>query len=322
MAAVAGRLRGIKMALKKTLPMSSNQSLRAETTACLATSAGQFQGAATFGLGTWQLFRREKKIELLEHRKKRLEQDPVPLSNFLSNASNPQAEANINSLEFRKVVCKGVYDEAKSIYVGPRSRSVSGITENGYYVVTPLMPAQKNNESVQLPLLVNRGWVPRSWRDKSSQSPKDATPLSNTTSTEKGKAKGDSWWKFWFKQPAIVKDMDTDHDEVKVIGVIRGSENPSIFVPPNDPESGQWFYVDVPAIARAVGLPENTFYVEEIEETVDASNPYPIPKDASTFVRYSVMPQDHLNYALTWYTLSAATTFMAKKRLQKKTFRK
>ncbi|KAH9325606.1 hypothetical protein KI387_005784, partial [Taxus chinensis] len=41
-------------------------------------------------------------------------------------------------------------------------------------------------------------------------------------------------------------------------------------------------------------------FVEEIEGTVNASNLYPVPKDASTFVRFSVMPQDHLNYALTW----------------------
>ena len=32
---------------------------------------------------------------------------------------------------------------------------------------------------------------------------------------------------------------------VEVIGVIRGGENPSIFVPANDPSTGQWFYVDV-----------------------------------------------------------------------------
>jgi surfeit locus 1 family protein len=43
-------------------------------------------------------------------------------------------------LEFRKVVCKGVFDDKNSIYVGPRSRSISGVTENGYYVITPLMP--------------------------------------------------------------------------------------------------------------------------------------------------------------------------------------
>ena len=87
---------------------------------------------------------------------------------------------------------------------------------------------------------------------------------------------------------------------VEVIGVIRGSEKPSIFVPENDPSSAQWFYVDVPAIARAAGLPENVTYIEDINENVSPSNPYPIPKDANSLIRSSVMPQDHLNYTLTW----------------------
>lgn len=96
----------------------------------------------------------------------------------------------------------------------------------------------------------------------------------------------------------------------KVVGVVRGSEKPSIFVPPNDPNSGQWFYVDVPAIARTCGLPEDTIYIEDINEDVNPSNPYPLPKDASTLIRSSVMPQDHLNYTLTWYILHLALSYI------------
>lgn len=87
----------------------------------------------------------------------------------------------------------------------------------------------------------------------------------------------------------------------RVIGVVRGSEKPSIFVPENDPSTGQWFYVDVAMIARACGVPDNTLYIEDINEDVSASNPYPIPKDVNTLIRHSVMPQDHLNYTFTWY---------------------
>lgn len=92
-----------------------------------------------------------------------------------------------------------------------------------------------------------------------------------------------------------------DVASVEVIGVIRESEKPSIFVPPNDPSSFQWFYVDVSAMARACGLPEHTLYIEDINENVNPSNPYPIPKDVNTLIRSSVMPQDHLNYTITWY---------------------
>ena len=87
---------------------------------------------------------------------------------------------------------------------------------------------------------------------------------------------------------------------VRVTGVIRGSEKPSIFVPANEPSSGQWFYVDVPMIARACGLPENTVYIEDINEDVSPTNPYPVPKDVNTLIRHSVMPEDHLKYTFTW----------------------
>ena len=51
-----------------------------------------------------------------------------------------QPNEDKGTLEFRKVLCRGVFDEEKSIYVGPRSRSISGVTENGYYIITPLVP--------------------------------------------------------------------------------------------------------------------------------------------------------------------------------------
>ena len=92
---------------------------------------------------------------------------------------------------------------------------------------------------------------------------------------------------------------------VEVVGVVRDSEKPSIFVPANDPSSFQWFYVDVPAIARVCGLPENTIYVEDINENFNSGCPYPVPKDVNALIRSSVMPQDHLNYTLTWYALSS-----------------
>jgi len=70
---------------------------------------------------------------MLEYRRERLEMEPIQL-----NAISPVNDSNI--LEFRRVVCKGVFDEKKSVFVGPRSRSISGVTENGYYLITPLLP--------------------------------------------------------------------------------------------------------------------------------------------------------------------------------------
>ncbi|KAJ6802000.1 surfeit locus protein 1-like [Iris pallida] len=269
-------------------------------------------GAITFGLGTWQILRRQDKIEMLEYRRKRLEMEPIKWNEA------PSSYNNLDSLEFRKIIFEGDFDEGKSIYVGPRSRSISGVTENGYYVITPLIPRRCDTDSSQLPILVNRGWVPRSWRNKSLGDSHDVEEPINPKTEDVQQNKESVWWKFWSKKPTVSVSKESTVTPMKVVGVVRGSEKPSIFVPENDPNSGQWFYVDVPMIARACGLPENTLYIEEINEDASACNPYPIPKDVNTLIRFSVMPQDHLNYTITWYSLSAAVTFMAVKRIAPK----
>nr|DAD41515.1 TPA_asm: hypothetical protein HUJ06_015838 [Nelumbo nucifera] len=158
-------------------------------------------GAITFGLGTWQIIRRQQKIEMLEYRKRRLELEPIAWNS--SSSSSPGE--NLSSLEFRKVICEGVFDESKSIYVGPRSRSISGVTENGYYVITPLVPITDNPERVQSPILVNRGWVPRNWRDKPVEASQDVEQSSNKMYHDVGENERSSWWKFWSKKPKHIK---------------------------------------------------------------------------------------------------------------------
>ncbi|KAL0857347.1 hypothetical protein Bca101_062501 [Brassica carinata] len=233
-------------------------------------------GAITFGLGSWQIVRREEKFFVLA----------------------------VNFWAFSEVV-------------------------------VALLPCPT---SMQSPILVNRGWVPRSWRDKPPEST-DADFVANESTEAKPLShEQSSWWKFWSKTPVITKvgllqkllsfvikpRLLTDLEDVptvkpvEVVGVIRGGENPSIFVPANDPSTGQWFYVDVPAMARAIGLPEDTIYVEDVHEDRDRSRPYPVPRDMNTLIRSKVMPHDHLNYTITWYSLSAAVTFMAYKRLKPK----
>uniref|UniRef100_A0A3B6HNR1 SURF1-like protein n=1 Tax=Triticum aestivum TaxID=4565 RepID=A0A3B6HNR1_WHEAT len=275
-------------------------------------------GAITFGLGTWQLFRRQEKVEMLEYRTRRLEMEPVAWNETVSSAVSRDPAV----LEFRKIVCEGDFDTEKSVFVGPRSRSISGVTENGYYVITPLIPRSTEPGSLQSPILVNRGWIPRAWRDKNMQDHQDLGETLDVNEADKKTDERGTWWKFWSKKPESSPEIEKPvKPPVRVIGVIRGSEKPSIFVPPNEPSNGQWFYVDVPMIARACGLPENTVYIEDMNEDISASNPYPLPKDANALIHHSVMPDDHLKYTFTWYTLSAAVTYMAAKRIKAKKVR-
>ncbi|XP_078439469.1 surfeit locus 1 cytochrome c oxidase biogenesis protein [Wolffia australiana] len=269
-------------------------------------------GAVTFGLGSWQIVRRQEKIETIEHRQKRLEMEPI------KGANESTLVEDFNSLEFRRLECKGIFDESKSIFVGPRSRSISGLTENGYFLITPLIPRGSESNCLQMPILVNRGWVPREWRDKALNHPQGISKTSFFPAAEDSTKSEGRWWKFWDKKTEPAQDQKQEENICNILGVIRGSENPSIFVPANNPESGQWFYIDVPAMARSSGLPENIIYVEDINEKIDPKNPYPVPRDSNSLIRHSVMPQDHLNYSFTWYALSAAVTYMAVKRIRGK----
>lgn len=40
---------------------------------------------------------------------------------------------------------------------------------------------------------------------------------------------------------------------VRVTGVVQGSEQPSGFVPPNDPQQGNFFWLDVQGIVSMAG---------------------------------------------------------------------
>ncbi|KAI3928459.1 hypothetical protein MKW98_024060 [Papaver atlanticum] len=242
-------------------------------------------GAITFGLGTWQIFQRQNRVEMLDYRRNRLGLDPVVWNNISSSSSREDS----GSLELRRVMYEGIFDESKSIYVGPRSRSISGVTENGYYDITPLVPNSSD---------LRRGWDPHIWREKHQKDSQNVETVSNIKIIDDGETEGSSRWKFWSKKP-IAKTVEdpviSSNPSVKVIGVIRGSDKPSIFVLANDPN---------------------------INDNVDHGNPYPLPKDVNTFIRSSTMPQDHLNYTLTWYSLSAAVTFMDVKRTKPKKIRR
>ena len=57
---------------------------------------------------------------------------------------------------------------------------------------------------MQSPILVNRGWVPRSWRDKSREVLQN-DELPSTVGRSSVKDQGSSWWRFWSKKPKIIE---------------------------------------------------------------------------------------------------------------------
>ncbi|KAG9143512.1 hypothetical protein Leryth_027116 [Lithospermum erythrorhizon] len=153
-------------------------------------------------------------MKVLEYTRDRVQGDPLKCNEIV-----PTSE-NLESSEFRRIVCRGIFDEDNSIYVGPRSRSISGVTENGYYLITPLMPNPGDPESIQLPILVNRGWVPRSWRDKSIEVSENSMKPSNISTTPKQETAKDSASRPLTKSHDLtLQDQAGAASSVEVLGV-------------------------------------------------------------------------------------------------------
>ncbi len=73
-----------------------------------------------------------------------------------------------------------------------------------------------------------------------------------------------------------------------------------MFTPDNRPGENFWFYVDVPAMAAHAGLKRMHPFVIEAGP---AANPGGFPIGGQSRVK---LRNDHLQYAITWYSLAAA----------------
>jgi surfeit locus 1 family protein len=89
---------------------------------------------------------------------------------------------------------------------------------------------------------------------------------------------------------------------VRVLGLLRlpPDGRPSWFVPDNRPDLNYWFWVDIPAMSAAARLDHVApFYID-----ADATpNPGGWPKGGVTRLW---LPNNHLQYAITWFSLAVA----------------
>lgn len=88
--------------------------------------------------------------------------------------------------------------------------------------------------------------------------------------------------------------------QVAVEGLIRVPHGPAFMQPDNEPQHNMWFYFDLPAMASHAALPLRAdLYVE----AGPAENAGGYPLGGQTRIE---MPNDHLQYAITWGLLAAA----------------
>ena len=91
---------------------------------------------------------------------------------------------------------------------------------------------------------------------------------------------------------------------VHIRGLLRlpPAKKPSWFIPDNRPDLNYWFWIDLPAMAAADHLDLANFAPFYID--ADASpNPGGWPQGGVTPLS---LPDNHLQYAITWFSLAAA----------------
>ena len=82
-------------------------------------------------------------------------------------------------------------------------------------------------------------------------------------------------------------------------GVVRLAHGKAWMQPENEPQKDMWFFIDLPAMAAASGADLRTdLYVE----AGPAENPGKYPVGGQTRIE---LPNDHLQYAITWGLLAA-----------------
>eukprot|EP00055_Hartaetosiga_balthica_P003436 m.7762 g.7762 ORF g.7762 m.7762 type:complete len:275 (+) comp2909_c0_seq1:166-990(+) len=109
--------------------------------------------AITFGLGTWQVFRKKKKEELIEFMNAKLTKPAVPL---------PQDVIAVSGMEYERVEIEGEFIHDQEMIATPRTILREAFDGNmgedniGAQIITPFR--RKDNGHI---ILVNRGFVPQ-----------------------------------------------------------------------------------------------------------------------------------------------------------------
>ena len=121
-------------------------------------------------------------------------------------------------------------------------------------------------------------------------------------------ARIDKWNYIWFRfnSNTIFKEfkgaleINNSKEDVKVTGLLRKIYKPNIFKPENDLKKNIWFSVNLKDVKTLTGVQFNNFiiYLEDQKATM------PVPKKITIN-----MSNNHLKYAITWYSIAISVLF-------------
>lgn len=234
--------------------------------------------AGFFALGTWQIYRLQWKLALIERVDQRVHAAPMQAP---AVAQWPQVSAEAD--EYRPVRIEGVYlTGADTLTLASLERGI------GYWVITPLCTRDGGI------VLINRGFVPAGaggWRAQPAPPP----------------AKADAC--------GALLASGAVNAPVTVSGLLRMSEHASS-LRKNEPSRNYWYTRDTAAIAAARGLPAVApYFIDADAQSAKIAVPGDAVQPLGGLTVISFV-NNHLVYALTWFALAlmvvAATVWVVR----------
>ena len=184
----------------------------------------------------------------------------------------PDDVSELENLEYRPVTVHGAFDHSRELYIEPRSLVTGNDDRN--VDAGSLLSTKKSNVGAQV---VTPFFIPD----------KNMTILVNRGFVAKDK-----------KNPNSRLQGQVD-GLVEVTGLLRHNEKRPPLIPKNKPSSNQWYYKDLNEMAGLTGT--SPILVDAINTTPGG------PIGGQTRVK---LRDEHVSYAITWYSLALATGAM------------
>ena len=103
----------------------------------------------------------------------------------------------------------------------------------------------------------------------------------------------------WIKKE-FKNSLDINNSSKKITGMLRQANRKNLFTPDNDINKNIWFSINLEDVQKITGKKFNKFIVYLEDQNINM----PLPKKITVDV-----PNNHLKYAITWYSISISILF-------------
>ncbi len=146
---------------------------------------------------------------------------------------------------------------------------------------------------------------------RTSSNEKDTYNLLSPFQTENGTivmvARG------WFaaSNKSKISDMMNSIEKQDIIGIALLPEKKKMFIPANDVARNVWLTLDLQQMSEVLALPLANFYLLQMDSSNLLADLKPLSAQNLLYIR-----NDHLEYAITWFSLAIALLVIAVYRLK------